>query len=129
MGEYEAEGEYIMITRDQITAQWVKIAERNLLAAKQSLEAKPMAAKEVCYNCREAVEKFLKAFLVKQEIKFDKEETLVKLLELCAGVDNSFRDKLSGSLLIAGEPSAAEADNAYNTALEVKKFVLGKLNI
>lgn len=128
-----------MITREQITAQWIKIAERNLLAAKQGLEAKPVAAKEVCYNCREAVEKFLKAFLVKQQIKFDKEEALVKLLELCAAVDNSFRDKLAGSLLISGgktgnslaggEPSAAQADKAYALALEVQKFVLGKLNI
>jgi HEPN domain-containing protein len=50
---------------NDIVQQWLKIAERDLLSAKQGLEAEIIITDIVCFHCQQSVEKFLKAFLVK----------------------------------------------------------------
>jgi HEPN domain-containing protein len=57
-------------TINSLVAQWVRIAERDLLTARQGLEAQEIIAETVCYHLQQVVEKYLKAYLVKHQVEF-----------------------------------------------------------
>ena len=121
--------------------QWIKIAERDLLTAKQGLEAKIIVTDTVCFHCEQAVEKYLKAFLVKNQIEFPKTHSIMFLLNLCSEVDKSFKDELSEADYLTDyaveirypddwyEPTLEETKQAYKIALKVKDSVFKKIKI
>jgi len=43
-----------------------------------------------CFHSQQAVEKYLKAFLIKRDIRFKKIHDLEGLVEMCSGVDKEF---------------------------------------
>ena len=53
-----------------LAKQWTKIAERDLITAKQGLETKQIITDTVCFHCQQAAEKYLKAYLVYLEQDF-----------------------------------------------------------
>jgi len=124
---------------EQVVNQWVKLAERDLLTAKLMLEASPVISDIVCFHSQQAAEKFLKAFLVKNQIEFTKTHNIMVLINLCAKIDNSFKDELSEADILTDyaveirypddwyEPTMEEAREAYEISLRVKDFVLEKL--
>jgi HEPN domain-containing protein len=126
---------------DQLVEQWIKIAERDLLTAKQGLEANEVITDTACFHCQQAAEKYLKAFLVKNQIEFSKTHNIMSLLNLCATVDKSFKEKLPEADILTDyaveirypddwyEPTIEETKQAYAIALKVKDFVLKKIGI
>jgi HEPN domain-containing protein len=124
---------------EHLVKQWIKIAERDLLTAKQGLEADEVITDTVCFHCQQAAEKYLKAFLVKNQIEFSKTHNLMTLLNLCATVDRSFKEELSDTDDLTDyaveirypddwyEPTGEETKQAYELALKVKEFVLKRL--
>lgn len=124
---------------DHLVRQWIKIAERDLLTAKQGLEAEMVLTDIVCFHCQQAAEKYLKAFLVKNQIEFSKTHHLMPLINLCATVDKNFREELSEADCLTDyavqlrypddwyEPTGEETAQAYAMALKIKHFVLKKL--
>jgi HEPN domain-containing protein len=58
------------------------------------LEAKTVITDTVCFHCQQAVEKCLKAFLVKHQIEFPKTHSIMTLINLCSKADSSFKEKL-----------------------------------
>jgi HEPN domain-containing protein len=124
-----------------LAEQWAKIAERDILTAKQGLETKQIITDTVCFHCQQGAEKYLKAFLVKEQIEFSKTHNIMSLLNLCASVDQSFKKELSEADVLTDyaveirypddwyEPSMEETKEAYGIALKVKEFVLKKLGI
>ncbi|MBI4745906.1 MAG: HEPN domain-containing protein [Deltaproteobacteria bacterium] len=119
--------------------QWIHIAERDLLTAKQGLEAETVVTETVSFHCQQAVEKYLKAFLVKHQIEFSKTHSIMMLLNLCSKVDKSFKEDLSEADVLTDyaveirypddwyEPTIEESKQAYEMAVRVKGFVLDKL--
>ncbi|MFH1943081.1 MAG: HEPN domain-containing protein [bacterium] len=128
------------VIRD-LVQQWIKIAERDLIVAKQGLEAEVVITDAVCFHCQQAVEKFLKAFLVNYQVEFSKTHNIMVLINLCATIDISFKDKLLKADLLTDytvevrypddwyEPTIEETKQAYGIAIEVKEFVLEKLQM
>jgi HEPN domain-containing protein len=124
---------------EHLVKQWIQIAERDLLTAKQGLEADEVITDTVCFHCQQAAEKYLKAFLVKNQIEFSKTHNLMTLLNLCATIDRSFKEELSDTDILTDyaveirypddwyEPTSEETSQAYELALKVKEFVLKKL--
>ena len=76
---------------DELVRQWLKIAERDLMTAGQGLEAKTIITDTVCFHCQQAVEKYLKAFMVKHRIEFPKIHSIMTLINICSKVDSSFK--------------------------------------
>jgi HEPN domain-containing protein len=126
---------------DHLVNQWIKIADRDLLTAKQGLEADKVITDTACFHCQQAAEKYLKAFLVKKQIEFSKTHNIMSLLNLCAIADSAFREELSEADKLTDfaveirypddwyEPSIEETKQAYEIMLKVKDFVLQKLGI
>ncbi|MBW7917682.1 MAG: HEPN domain-containing protein [Anaerolineae bacterium] len=44
----------------------------------------------VCFHCEQAVEKYMKAYLLKKGVDFPKTHNLIELHELCLPLDGSF---------------------------------------
>jgi HEPN domain-containing protein len=120
--------------------RWVMKAENDLKIARDELMTEEPANDMICFHCQQAVEKYLKAFLVKNSIEFKKTHDISELIELCLGVDDNFSellDKNVDSLTIyAAEirypdyfyfPSDKETKDAISKAEYVKDFVMRKL--
>ncbi|RJP91524.1 MAG: HEPN domain-containing protein [Desulfobacteraceae bacterium] len=126
---------------NHLVEQWIKIAERDLLTAAQGLQADMIITDTACFHCQQAAEKYLKAFLVKEQIEFTKTHNIMSLLNLCATVDDSFKKTLSEADLLTDyaveirypdewyEPTIEEARQAFEITLKVKYFVLNKLGV
>lgn len=128
-------------TIDELVAQWIRIAERDLLTARQGLEADELITDTTCFHCQQASEKYLKAFLVKKQIEFTKTHNIMSLLNLCAKVDDSFKKELSEADVLTDyaveirypddwyEPTIEETKQAYEISLKVKNFVPKKIRM
>lgn len=123
----------------EVVKQWLHIAERNLALAKNIMEDEDILTDSACYNCQQAAEKYLKAFLTYHQIDFPKTHSMVALIDLCANKDNSFNDISDEADSLTDyaveirypddwyEPTLAETKKAFSIALKIKKLVLEKL--
>jgi len=72
------------------TIEWIRIAERDFDAAKILNEAVRKHYEVICYMCSQATEKYLKGFLVSNDIIPQKTHNLMLLHSLCADIENNF---------------------------------------
>jgi HEPN domain-containing protein len=120
--------------------KWITKADKDLLSAERELSFENPVTETVCFHCQQAVEKYLKAFLVYHQIYFTKTHKIIDLLELCATVDSSFKDELEDADNLTDyaveirypdvwlEPGIEDAEEALEIAKKVKEFVLNKIN-
>ena len=95
----------------------------------------------VCFHCQQAVEKYLKAFLTAKGVKFPMTHNLADLIAKCAVLNKSFLNiEIEAELLTPYSvevrypddfyrPSRKDAEEAYNTAMKIKDFVLKRMNV
>ncbi len=72
--------------------KWFLKAEHDIITAKTLLEYKPMVLDVVCFHCQQAVEKYLKAFLVFKEKDIEKTHNLNFLQTQCSAIDSDFNN-------------------------------------
>ena len=120
---------------------WIEKAEGDFEGAKiLSSKRSKKVAHLACFACQQCAEKYLKAFLVEQNIHFSKTHALTReLLPLCESVDGDFRrlfkyleilDPYSVQFRYPGEVVfVSEVRSAFNAAKLVRQFVRGKLGL
>lgn len=91
------------------------------------------------FHCQQCAEKYLKAFLTENLIRFERTHGLATLLDLCASLDKDFRkigndlDSLEGYAVAVRYPGANAsvelAESAFDAAERVRKFIRSKLGI
>ena len=86
---------------------WFVKGDHDLQAAEIILKENDPPTDMICFHCQQAVEKYLKGFLVNQGITFFKEHDLIYLLDLCKQKDVSFSE--------LEEPANALNDYAVET--------------
>jgi HEPN domain-containing protein len=75
----------------EITREWISKAEGDFHAASALLyEIETPEIDAACFHCQQCTEKYVKAFLTEYDIDFPWNHDLVRLLELCLPVDESF---------------------------------------
>ena len=72
--------------------EWLRIADDDLYSAKILNEAVHKPYEIICYHCAQAVEKYLKFFLVYNDIIPKKTHDLVFLSNLCIEKNNEFQN-------------------------------------
>lgn len=87
-----------MTDREQVVLQWIQRAEADLKAAEILIEADPLILDIACFHCQQAVEKFLKGYLVFSDVEFPFTHSLEYLIELCSETDNEFSALEIGNL-------------------------------
>jgi HEPN domain-containing protein len=70
--------------------QWIEKAEHDMITAQRLLEIEPMILDNACFHCQQAVEKYLKAFLIYNGVDIEKTHNIVFLLSQCANFDPAF---------------------------------------
>ncbi|MCM8772641.1 MAG: HEPN domain-containing protein [Candidatus Omnitrophica bacterium] len=95
----------------------------------------------LCFHCQQAVEKFLKAFLVASSVEFGRVHSIEYLIKLCEKIDKEFEflyDITANLTDYAIDvrypdefyiPTIEEAKKAFESAQKVKEFIFKKLKI
>jgi HEPN domain-containing protein len=73
-------------------ADWFWIAENDIETAKWLNKNKKLENSTVYYHCSQAVEKYLKGFLVYNDKKYEKDHNLSVAVKKCADCDTAFND-------------------------------------
>ncbi len=71
--------------------KWIEKADHDLIATKIIIDTHPIILDIACFHCQQAVEKFLKAFLLFQEQELKKIHNLNVLLKDCLAFDIDFK--------------------------------------
>jgi HEPN domain-containing protein len=121
--------------------KWLLKADNDLRVAENEMRLSPeeTVTDAVCFHSQQAVEKFLKAYLITKNVEFEKTHNLEFLLELCIKRDEEFKEIDVGNLSFYSVevrypdefyiPSLDEAKECIEIARGVKEFVLMKLGI
>lgn len=119
---------------------WILKAESDLKIGKDEMLTDAPVTDAICFHMQQAVEKYLKAFLVFNNREIRKTHDIAELVEACKEIDSDFdylyeirADKLTmyavefkypGEVLF---PSLEETREAIEIAEKVKIFILEKL--
>ena len=118
---------------------WIKKADEDFEYAKISLEEGIELYSPICFHFHQAVEKYLKAYIVAKELDFQKIHDLTKLLQICAKDDTDFNSlndlviELNPYYIEARYPEfvisvdKSQADEALKTVEQIANFVKSKL--
>ncbi len=118
--------------------RWLLKARHDRSAAEKILTPNCEETDVAAFHCQQAVEKLLKAFLVKNRFAFEKIHDLRRLLNHCARIDEDFeslRDEVEPLTLYAvafrypgpAEPSRQEVEGALKVVESVWFFVTSRL--
>ena len=118
--------------------QWLLKANEDLLVVDKLTEYEIIATSSACFHCQQAVEKFLKAFLIANGVEVKKTHNIEYLLSECADYDKDFTDidpkelsdfgvdvRYPGDIFI---PDQDETLEYKNLAFEIKDIVESKIN-
>lgn len=130
------------MVHELLVKEWVYKAEQDFNFAKISLREERAYFDQICFFFHQAAEKYLKAYIVKFDLKFEKEHDLVRLLKICGKRDPSFATFEEDSRFLTKfyfearypEPvfatySLEEAKEAFHAAQRIGKFVKDKLGL
>lgn len=124
----------------QYIQNWLQKAENDLKVAEIVLESdeekKPFDT--VCFHCQQAVEKWLKAYLIYLDVMFPRTHSAAQLIELGLALDQNLKQLEKAELLTVYAvetrypedfymPNEEEAKEAYCIALQVKTYIFQKL--
>lgn len=118
--------------------EWIKKASNDLNSAKVLLETQDGHYDQICFLSQQTVEKFLKAYLQKNNAEISKTHDLYKLIVDCSKFNTSFLEWEISALRLTvysvnfrypGEDATKEsAIKAYELAENFSKFILEEIN-
>ncbi|MCJ7578424.1 MAG: HEPN domain-containing protein [candidate division Zixibacteria bacterium] len=128
-----------MKTRAELINSWIDKANKDLLTAEHELSFPNVVTESVCFHCQQAVEKYLKAYLVFLSITFAKTHEIGELITKCESKDKEISvfkeeaDKLTDYAIEIRypddwyEPTFNEAKEAFTIARKIKEFIQNKI--
>ncbi|MBI4708328.1 MAG: HEPN domain-containing protein [Candidatus Omnitrophica bacterium] len=128
-----------MKTKNELIREWFKRGEKDLLTATHELSFdKDAVTESVCFHCQQAVEKFIKAYMVLLNIEITKTHEIGELITKCQEKDTEIAefketaDKLTDYAVEIRYPEAPEvptleeAQEAVRVAKSIREFVRKK---
>lgn len=123
-----------------LVQEWVEKAEGDFEGAKLWARRKAnFRPEKLCWDCQQCAEKYLKAFLTRHRVVFERIHELDRLHELCLCVDSDFRliknqldkaDICDPRIRYPGKSVTEEdAREAFAATKEIQKFVRAKLGL
>jgi len=116
---------------------WLEKAGHDLISAQRLLEIEPMILDNACFHCQQAIEKYLKAYLIFKGRDIERTHNIIFLLSECANFDPVFAtiDPMNiNAYAVQGRypdsnimPTSEEAQSYYQLALQIKKVVVGRI--
>jgi len=128
-----------MKTKTELINSWMNKANKDLLSAQHELSFPDSVTETVCFHCQQAVEKYLKAYLVHCGASFTKTHEIGELITKCENRDSEISvfkeeaDKLTDYAIEIRypddwyEPTLEEAREAFEIATKIKEFIQNKI--
>ncbi|MBM4166660.1 MAG: HEPN domain-containing protein [Ignavibacteria bacterium] len=128
-----------MKTRQELVEGWLDKAERDFATAQQLLSQENVITENVCFHSQQAVEKFLKAYLVFLGVAFPKTHEIGELITLCEQYDDEIEKlKIDADTLtdyaveirypdVYYVPTIEEAKESISIAAKVKELILKRI--
>ena len=128
-----------MKTKRELIDSWIDKAEKDLLSAKHELSFPDAVTETVCFHCQQAVEKYLKAYLVFLGISFTKTHEIGELITKCEDKDNEIAvlkeeaDELTDYAVVVRYPDdwfvpdLEDAEGAFEIANKIREFVVNRI--
>lgn len=123
----------------EFVIQWMKKANEDLLVVKKLTDYEMVALSSVCFHCQQAVEKYLKAYLISNGKEIKKTHNIEFLLSECEDIDPDFGEIDPKNLSDFGveirypgdlyTPSEIETEECIEIAQKVKKIVNEKIEL
>ena len=118
--------------------RWLEKAQHDRSAADKLFGPDCVELDITAFHCQQAVEKILKAFLVSQNVEFEKVHDLGYLLDHCTTVDGDFeslRESVEPLTLFAvafrypgpADPTRGDVESALHVVERVWEFVTRRL--
>jgi HEPN domain-containing protein len=118
---------------------WIQKADHDLMSAQRLLEIEPMILDNACFHCQQAIEKYLKAFLIFHGLDIERTHNIIFLLSQCADFDTIFStiDPLNiNAYAVQGRypdtnlmPEKDEAEIYYQLTLQIKSLIAERIVI
>jgi len=127
--------------RRQLVSQWVHKAGQDLRAAETLLAEEPPLLYPSCFHSQQAAEKYLKAFLVHNQVDFPKTHDIQELLDLAEPINSALADSLQSVIVLTEyavevrypgglfEPDSDEAKAALALGEKVRDAVVRALRL
>jgi len=124
---------------NEYLSKWIAKANEDIFTVKQLLKENPeYCTSTICFHCQQALEKFLKAFLVKNQVSFSKTHDVDFLLNKCidinatifAAVNLLSLNEFAVSVRYPDEnliPTMEDVDYYSKLAFEIKNIVESNL--
>jgi len=128
-----------MGNKAELIREWMHKAEHDLGMAELALENRPEYTDSICFHCQQAVEKYLKAYLVFLDIRFERKHNLGYLLDLINEKEKvpeelyDLAENLEDYAVEARYPDdwteipLEEAQAAFSMAKQIKMFLLERI--
>jgi HEPN domain-containing protein len=128
-------------TKEELVKQWLIKADRDLITAERELTFLNPITESVCFHSQQAVEKYLKAYLVHYGLPFTKTHEIGELITKFQELDPdiiALREEADGLTDYAVqvrypdelyEPSIEEAREALQIAKKIKDLITPKLSL
>lgn len=85
---------------EKLVKQWIEIAEEDLSVAILGLSvSSSVSYRIISFHSQQCAEKYLKAFLVFNNLEFPYTHSITTLIDLCARVDNTFESLRDAEIL------------------------------
>lgn len=118
--------------------QWLIKANEDLFVVERLVEFEIIATSSACFHCQQAVEKFLKAFLILNGVEIKRTHNIEFLLSECSDIDTDFLNIDPKNLSDFGvdlrypgdmySPDESETLEYQKLAIDIKNLVEEKIN-
>lgn len=88
------------VIKHRVVREWLRKAEADFELAKHLLAERALFWNAVVFNCQQAAEKYLKAFLAWHQVAFPKTHDLEQLLDLVMTVDADLSESLRDVIVL-----------------------------
>ena len=123
---------------EEYIANWIKKATHDIITAQTILEHQPLILGVVCFHCQQAIEKYLKVFLIANNVDVVKTHNLNYLQLLCLEIDTDFEEfdfKALTEYAVNARypddflsPELEETMDYLNLALTIERLIKQKIN-
>ena len=125
---------------NELTSEWIAKAEGDFEAAELLLRGAEHPLPDAsCFHSQQCAEKYLKAFLQEDQVRFEHTHDLIALLNLCLTVDGDLEslrkdlDQLGNFAVAVRYPGLATtfeiAKQALAATLRIRNFLREKLSL
>ena len=127
------------VTIDLIKA-WFKKGDKDLQTVKNEFASANCVFESICFHSQQAVEKYLKAYLIFLEISFRKTHEIGELITMCEAKDTEISTLKEEADILTDyaveirypddfyEPTLEESELAYKVTLKIREYIISKIS-